>query len=177
MGLMQEDLLNLSTQFMIYNICCVCCSDRQACTRLQLEEPDYDQRLQAHKQLTEARWASLLPAAACALLYRCLRDMRDATDLALRHAASQSLDRFVSTLSSAADTSEPTAEPAGSHPGDTVVSGVSDEPMTKQEMLKLVWRVMYPHVKSGLGAPNLAVRQVSHMYLGSVSWQPRLIAC
>lgn len=113
---------------------------------VQLDEPDYDQRLAAYRQLQAGAWRSFPHAGACALLHRCLRDLREASDLPLRHAASQALGHFVSSLT---NTDADADAEAGSMP------------LSQEDAMKLVWKVVYPAVKSNLAAPNLAVRQVS----------------
>ena len=67
-----------------------------------MDEPDYDARLGAYAELTEAAWAALGPARAPPLLHQCLADLRRAEDLALRHGASQALSRLVAASAAAA---------------------------------------------------------------------------
>lgn len=65
----------------------------------QLEEMDYDARLGAYRRLTTPQWRHLPACGTTALLLRSLRDLRDGSDLAIRHAASQALQAFICTLS------------------------------------------------------------------------------
>ena len=96
---------------------------------IQLEEADYDTRLGGYRRLSASVWASLPDAGAMALLQRSLRDLRDGSDLALRHAASQALLRFISTLSSSAHAddvgrAEGQEQPGAERVGDRMVTRV-----------------------------------------------------
>jgi Down-regulated in metastasis len=59
------------------------------CKSLQVDEVDYDTRLGAYGQLTVAFWSGVPPWAAMPLAHHCFRDLRNADDLALRHASAQ----------------------------------------------------------------------------------------
>ncbi len=56
---------------------------------LQLDEADYDARMGAYQRLLPAAWAGMARWQALPLLHHCLADLRNADDLALRHAAAQ----------------------------------------------------------------------------------------
>lgn len=56
---------------------------------LQMDEVDYDVRMVAYQQLLPEAWATMARWKALPLLYQSLADLRDADDLALRHAAAQ----------------------------------------------------------------------------------------
>ena len=55
----------------------------------QLGEADYDARLAAYGQLQEAKWAQLPAWHSAPLVHAALADLRNADDIALRHAAAQ----------------------------------------------------------------------------------------
>lgn len=55
----------------------------------QLGEADYDARLAAYGQLQEAKWAQLPGWHSAPLVHAALADLRNADDIALRHAAAQ----------------------------------------------------------------------------------------
>lgn len=79
----------------------------------------------------------LLPAPLLTLVVACTF----ADDLALRHAASQALGRFIEGAAAATGA-------AGSAVGST------------DGLLAAVQKVLFPQLKRGLPSPNLAVRQV-----------------
>lgn len=54
-----------------------------------MDEVDYDVRMVAYQQLLPEAWAAMPRWKALPLLYQSLADLRDADDLALRHAAGQ----------------------------------------------------------------------------------------
>jgi len=56
---------------------------------VQLDEADYDARMGAYQQLLPAAWAGMARWQALPLLHHVLADLRNADDLALRHAAAQ----------------------------------------------------------------------------------------
>ena len=60
-----------------------------SCSLLQLDEPDYDARMGAYQRLLPAAWAGMARWQALPLLHHSLADLRNADDLALRHAAAQ----------------------------------------------------------------------------------------
>lgn len=95
--------------------------------RLQVDEPDYDARLGAYAELTEATWAALGPARAPPLLHQCLADLRRAEDLALRHGASQALSRLVAAAAAAASAGDD-ALPAMPQDAPALVRGSDDAP-------------------------------------------------
>ena len=86
-----------------------------------MDEPDYDARLGAYSELTEAMWAALGPVRALPLLHQCLADLRRAEDLALRHGASQALSRLVAAAAAAASAGD--APPAAPRRAPAVASG------------------------------------------------------
>ena len=55
----------------------------------QLDEADYDARMGAYQRLLPAVWAGMARWQALPLLHHVLADLRNADDLALRHAAAQ----------------------------------------------------------------------------------------
>ena len=55
----------------------------------QVDALDYDVRMRAYARLLPEAWAAMAPVQALPLLHACLADLRNADDLALRHAASQ----------------------------------------------------------------------------------------
>ena len=74
-------------------------------------------------------------------------------DLALRHAASQALSRFIEGAAAATEAAggdaaagQAAADAAAAHEGGSLLSAAQ--------------RVLFPQLKRGLPAPNLAVRQV-----------------
>lgn len=94
--------------------------------------------------------------AAAPLLYAILRDLRNASDLALRHAAAQSLSRFVQAASQA--------------PYDPPLTTATDAKHQHQQqqqqdvgalhpIVTLERKTLYPQLKRGLGANSLSVRQ------------------
>ena len=56
---------------------------------LQIDEADYDARLTAYQQLQPGLWAQLPPWQGAPLAHAALADLRNADDIALRHAAAQ----------------------------------------------------------------------------------------
>ena len=54
-----------------------------------MDEVDYDVRMVAYQQLLPGAWAAMERWQALPLLHQALADLRDADDLALRHAAAQ----------------------------------------------------------------------------------------
>ena len=56
---------------------------------VQMDEVDYDVRMVAYQQLLPGAWAAMERWQALPLLHQALADLRDADDLALRHAAAQ----------------------------------------------------------------------------------------
>ncbi|KAK9808411.1 hypothetical protein WJX73_001754 [Symbiochloris irregularis] len=131
-------------------------SSLEAWSTSQLEEMDYDARLGAYRQLASPLWQSLPSCGATALLLRSLRDLRNGSDLAIRHAASQALQAFISALPmSGASMQE--GDGAGSDTGPALIDPASG-------LARLALRVVYPAVKAQLAAPNLAVRQ-EHLLL------------
>lgn len=61
---------------------------------VQIDEIDYDSRLAAYRRLTPEAWSDVLACGGTPiLLQRCFQDLRNADDLALRHAAAQALSR------------------------------------------------------------------------------------
>lgn len=59
-----------------------------------MDEADYDARLAAYSQLLPNLWASLPPWQAAPLAHASLADLRNADDIALRHAAAQVISLF-----------------------------------------------------------------------------------
>lgn len=114
----------------------------------------------AYARLTPEAWQPLSQRQAAALLHTCLHDLRNADDLALRHAGSQALARFVQGAAVA-----------------TVAAG--DEPPAGGSLLSAAQRTLFPQLKRGLAAPNLAVRQVRGSLVALGFWaalQPALAA-
>lgn len=114
---------------------------------LQIEELDYDARLGAYRRLDPSYWDSLVASGASAIvLQRCFLDLRNADDLALRHAAAQAIDRFIQCGVKSRDEPPSMGDPVAES------SGVGGE--------ELVARVLFPAAKKAINASNLAVRQV-----------------
>lgn len=107
----------------------------------EIDEGDYDRRMAAYAALLPAAWAALTARQAAPLLHQCLHDLRNAGDLALRHAGAQALARFVEAA--AAEASQAGAPPGGG------------------ELESAAQRILFPQLKKGMSASNLAVRQVS----------------
>lgn len=132
-----------------------------------MDERDYDRRLTAYPRLNPTTWAALLRLQALPLVHQALADLRDADDLALRHAASRALADLISAAA-AADLSPSTHPNAALRSGDistnpsTEPSGLSGGATAGQraDLGLLVQRVLFPQIKRSLGASNLAVRQV-----------------
>ena len=99
-----------------------------------IDEPDYDQRIKGYSRLKSEFWASSSSLGIPALIHHCLRDLRNADDLALRHAGSQGLAHFISAAAAAQDG-------------------------TNHELTALLQRIMFPYLKKGIGSPSLIVRQ------------------
>lgn len=118
----------------------------------QIDELDYERRMAAYSRLTPATWQSLSARQAAPLLHTSLHDLRNGDDLALRHAASQALSRFIEGAVAA------TAESAAAE----VPDGGS--------LLAAAQRVLFPQLKRGMPAPNLAVRQVSRPVGRGAQW-------
>ena len=106
---------------------------------MQIEGLDYDARLGAYRKLDPESWKDIASkGGAPIILQRCFLDLRNADDLALRHAAAQALDRYIQAAASKlAD-------------GDVSTEGSHD----------LVIKVVFPAAKKAVNASNLAVRQV-----------------
>ena len=114
---------------------------------IQIEGLDYDARLAAYRKLDPTTWEAIaLKGGAAIILQRCFLDLRNADDLALRHAAAQALDRFIQAASS---------KPAG---GGVSTKGGED----------LVIKVVFPAAKKAVNASNLAVRQVQFSHQDSL---------
>jgi hypothetical protein len=147
----------------------------------QMDERDYDRRLSAYPRLNPSTWASMSRLQALPLVHQALADLRDADDLALRHAASRALADLITAAAAAApnpdanpdapsapddaaanDGGNPGVMSDGVHvgvtPGVTPVAGVGAG--QRSELGLLVQRVLFPQIKRSLGASNLAVRQV-----------------
>lgn len=106
---------------------------------MQIEGLDYDARLAAYRKLDPAFWQSITTEGGAPLvLQRCFLDLRNADDLALRHAAAQALDRFIQ-----ADLRKPV-----------------DESSSPEGGTDLIAKVVFPAAKKAINASNLAVRQV-----------------
>lgn len=106
---------------------------------MQIEGLDYDARLAAYRKLDPAFWQSIaIKGGAPLVLQRCFLDLRNADDLALRHAAAQALDRFIQ-----ADSRKPV-----------------DESSLTEGGIDLIAKVVFPAAKKAINASNLAVRQV-----------------
>ena len=80
-----------------------------------------------------------------------------ADDLALRHAASQAVLRFIEGAAAATES----AEAAAGGAADATEGG---------SLLSAAQRVLFPQLKRGLPAPNLAVRQVSLRWPAALDW-------
>ena len=106
---------------------------------MQIEGLDYDARLAAYRKLDPATWEEIIQKGGAQLiLQRCFLDLRNAEDLALRHAAAQALDRFIQAA-------------LNKQTADGVSTRGDDDLMLK---------VVFPAAKKAINASNLAVRQV-----------------
>lgn len=110
-----------------------------AMSTTEIDEPDYERRMGAYGQLTPERWGSFSLLAAAPLLQHCVRDLRNAEDLSLRHAAAQALEHLIAAAASAVDSSASAAEQA--------------------PVVLLVQRHLFAQLKRSVGHSNLAVRQ------------------
>eukprot|EP00887_Chlorella_sp_A99_P000887 scaffold5.g887.t1 len=116
-----------------------------------IDELDYESRLAAYAQLLPTAWAGLAPPQAAPLLHHCFHDLRNAGDLALRHAAAQALARFV-----AAAAAEGGTDGTG---GECAERGAGAAAAAAGGLSQSAQRLVFPQLKRGLAAPSLAVRQ------------------
>ncbi|PSC76593.1 small subunit processome component 20-like protein [Micractinium conductrix] len=119
-------------------------ADLNAVSTTEIDEMDYEKRMAAYACLTPDAWAAMAARQAAPLLHTCLHDLRNADDLALRHAASQALARFIEGAAAATDA-------AG---GATACAATPPD-----SLLAATQRLLFPQLKRGLPAPNIAVRQ------------------
>ncbi|KAK9818396.1 hypothetical protein WJX72_012002 [[Myrmecia] bisecta] len=128
-------------------------ADLNAMSTREVDELDYDARLAAYAQLLPSTWAGFGRLEALPLLHHCLHDLRNADDLALRHAAAQALARFVEAAAGAAGA-------AGAAREWTVkASPGAGDGRPEDGLVVLVQRVLFPQIKKALASSNLAVRQ------------------
>ncbi|PRW58885.1 small subunit processome component 20-like protein [Chlorella sorokiniana] len=126
-------------------------TELNALSTTEIDELDYERRMAAYSRLLPAAWQPLSVRQAAPLLHTCLHDLRNAEDLALRHAASQALSRFIEGAAAA-------TEAAGAA---ALAAAAAQE---AGSLLPAAQRVLFPQLKRGLPAPNLAVRQ-EHLVL------------
>ncbi|KAL4434124.1 hypothetical protein ABPG75_000565 [Micractinium tetrahymenae] len=111
-----------------------------AMSATEIDELDYERRMAGYSRLLPDAWQPMAARQATPLVHTCLHDLRNADDLALRHAASQALSRFIEGAAA--------AMAAGG-----AAAGGADS------LLLAAQKVLFPQLKRGLPAPNLAVRQ------------------
>ena len=110
--------------------------DLNSFSETELDEPDYEARMAAYGKLTVDTWSGLSVLSAAPLVQHCARDLRNGDDLALRHAAAQSLSELI--------------DAAGVEANSSAASG---------ECVTLVQKQLFPQLKRSVGASSLAVRQ------------------
>ncbi|KAL4860053.1 Small subunit processome component 20 [Chlorella vulgaris] len=116
-------------------------AELNAVSTTEIDELDYGRLMAAYSHLTPAAWQPMSLRQAAPLVHHCLHDLRNADDLALRHAASQALSRFIEAAAAAA---------AAALQGDEQEGG---------SLLSAAQKVLFPQLKRGLPTANLAVRQ------------------
>lgn len=115
------------------------------------------------------KWLELDQICGAPLLYCILRDLRDANDLALRHAAAQSLARFVSAATQAPYTSsiqqqqQRQTKESGKKKAAQGKKHTPAPPTTEEvplhPVVALERKIVYPQLKRGLSASSVSVRQ------------------
>jgi len=116
----------------------------------EVDEADYDARMGAYALLTPEKWTALSMLAGAPLVQHCARDLRNADDLALRHAAAQALGHLVTAASTAATT---VASDARESDGGGLPVAI-----------QLIQRHLMSQLRRSVAASNLAVRQ-EHLVL------------
>ncbi|KAK9843296.1 hypothetical protein WJX74_009992 [Apatococcus lobatus] len=115
-----------------------------------VDEVDYDRRIDAYGKLHMKFWSLSTPLQATLLLHRCLADLRNSSDLSLRHASAQALARFVDAAKPAHD-----ASAAAEDRTSAAASGTAE----LQGLPLVLHRVVMPQIKHGSADATLAVRQ------------------
>lgn len=114
---------------------------------------DYDARLKAYRRLSPDLWRGLVKSkTAQVLIYRAFLDLQSGDDLSLRHASSHALSNLLNCASL-----QKQFLANGDLEGE---SRKNSEIEIEGELQNLVMKLVLPSTKRGIGASNLAVRQV-----------------
>jgi len=117
-----------------------------AVSKKAIDEPDYDARIKSHTKLKPDYWAQVPPIVLPALLQHCLKELRNADDLALRHAGSQALFHFIQSVAF-----------ISSNGGDAMQQDTATE--QPPPAVLVAQKVLFPQLKRGIASHNIAVRQ------------------